>query len=59
MSNVTALNIEILVGYNANYGDIVTLENIDFHGCKYVCRIFEGRRDDKETTAIGYKCENT
>jgi len=57
MTNVTALNVETLAGYNANFYDIVTLENIQFTG-KHVCRIYEGRFDDKEAKALGDKCQS-
>ena len=45
MTNVTATRVETLAGYNANYGDIINLQNIEFTG-KHACRIFEGRNDD-------------
>ena len=57
MTNVTATRVETLAGYNANYGDIINLQNIEFTG-KHACRIFEGRNDGGKATAIGDKCQS-
>ena len=58
MTNVTALNVETLAGYNSNFLDIVTLQNIRFTG-KHVCKIIEGRDDGEKARVLGYKCEST
>lgn len=57
LTNVTAKNVEVLAGYNSNYGDTVILHNVKSTG-GHICRAFEGRNDGKEPIAIGYQCES-
>ena len=45
MTNVITSNVE-------------TLEKIEFHGGKHVCKMIEARKDGKETSVSGYKCES-
>ena len=55
--NVTASNVETLVGYNAMNFDVVYLKNVTFTG-KHVCRLVEGKNDGKEERTLGYACES-
>ena len=57
MTNVTAVKVGALAGYNPNFGDTVTLKKVTVKG-GHVCRAFQGRNDGKEPTAIGYRCDN-
>ena len=57
MTNVTALNVDTLIGYNDNLRDIVTLENIDFIGGKSVCKLFLVKKDGGEPIFRHEKCQ--
>jgi len=57
LGNITASNVETLVGYNVNYGDSVRIYDIKFLG-GHVCKKLEGRNDGKEGTALGYTCDS-
>ena len=56
MTNVTVKNVGTVAGYNSNFGDSVTLNNISVTG-GHVCRSFQGRNDGKEPTSLGYQCD--
>ena len=56
MNGVTANKVGCLAGYNPNFGDTITLTNVKVTG-GHVCRAFNGRKDGKEPTAVGYKCD--
>jgi len=58
LNKVTASNVEILAGYNVNYGDVVRLYDVEFLG-GHICKKFEGRNDGKEATALGHTCDST
>ena len=58
ISNTTANKVGTLAGFNANYGDTVTLTNVKVTN-GHVCRAFEGRNDGKEPKDLGYRCDTS
>ena len=56
LTNVEVYKVSTLAGYNSNFGDTITLTNVKVTG-GHVCRAFNGRKDGKEPTAVGYRCD--
>ena len=56
MNGVTVNKVGCLARYNSNFGDTITLTNVKVTG-GHVCRAFNGRKDGKEPTAVGYRCD--
>jgi len=46
-------------GAARNGSDKIIQTNVKVSGGGHVCRAFQGRKDGKEPTALGYKCEGT
>ena len=59
LENVTVYNSKTIAELNSNYGDTITLKNVDNNVAYHVCRVLEGRNDGKEPTVLGYKCEKS
>ncbi|KAG4084923.1 pectate lyase [Neocallimastix lanati (nom. inval.)] len=57
MTNVTATNVNTLVGINRNFGDTATLKNVKINK-GHVCQLFKGNKNGKEPTKLERKCES-
>ena len=55
-NNVTAKNVKVLAGINANYGDSAKFTKVTYSG-GHACQRFTGNNTGKEPTKIDYKCD--
>ena len=54
--NVSASNVKVLAGINANYGDSATFTGVSYSG-GHACQRFEGNNSGAEPTKIDYQCD--
>ena len=54
MNNVTAFDVDTIAGYNGNYEDTVTLENMNFLAVRHFCRVF--KIINEKPTSVSERC---